>query len=850
MRTLLMLSRVLLSLLFCQPVWFGLKSIPHECLVDRRCDALLNDGHWAESLLSKDVDHTWIPSNCMLHIYNSSDARRCLSTRSLTFLGDSTARQLFWAIAKQLDFERTINASAITEKHTNITFAAEGADIVFIWDPFLNETSISNGSRVTNTIRSKFTPDVVAIASGMSTTNSFRSKYKCDVLVIGAGLWHVKYFNDSYLPHLREGIGSKSISRSSSPELNWTVNHGLETILLPIAISDKASGDLSRSQTLTQERITAANAAIVGAGTSLSHKVLLGNLNMVDKMPSAFMADGIHLQDRIASTQAQVLLNYMCNDIIDMPRKQSQAYCCSAYIAPNPLQHAIVLGGIYLIVYYLLSLLFRYCFHDSKALLSSRTQRVVGGLATISFGVVCCFVADRTALFGKEPKPVDQTMFLCLTALSLLAGFATFKPASDTITIPKDGTTAQFTESSEWQILSRDQTEEWKGWMQIIILLYHYFSMSKVLWVYQFVRQLVAAYIFITAWGHTMYFIRTNDFSLRRVVNVLMRTNLLNVILAYVMGTQYDLYYFPVLASGWFLIVWIIVPRASSSGARVRPFLLRLALSITIVSIIRSKSAALEGWLNGLDSLGPGVFNINAREFLFRFSLDAYIAYFGMVVAFFYSLFGATSGQESFGVAHWSFSPTKLIVLVAACNLVGYMLFCGRFSNKYDYNRWHPFISPLPVMAFVVLRNSTARLSTSYSRLFAWFGRCSLETFVLQYHIWLAADTHGLLRLGLADLLLHRYGIKHTYCYDILDTLIISVTFLGISHSVSKAMPVVVTSFVGGSDDRTFLKRWKDPIKDNMTMRTSIWGSLSLQHKVMLALATLWVLNCTWNLWD
>ncbi|KAK4947347.1 hypothetical protein LTR10_013715 [Elasticomyces elasticus] len=751
----------------------------------------------------------------MLHIYDSSDARKCLSTRSLTFLGDSTARQLFWAIARQLDFEQTINASAMREKHTNITFAAEGADIVFIWDPFLNETNILNGSRVTNTITSGFKPDVVGFASGTSTTNSFRSKCKSDVLVIGAGLWHVKYFDDSYLPHLREGIRSKSISRFSGPELNLTVDHGLETILLPIAISEQSSGDLSRPQTLTQERITAANAAIVGASTSLGHKVLLGNLNMVDNMPSAFMADGIHLQDRIASTQAQVVLNYMCNDIIDVPRKQSQAYCCSAYIAPHPLQHAILLGGIYLIVYYLLSLLFRYCFDDSKAL--PRTQRVVGGLAKISFGALW---------------------------------FATFKPASVTTTIPKDGTTAQFTESSEWQILSRDQTEEWKGWMQIIILLYHYFSMSKVLWVYQFVRLLVAAYIFMTAWGHTMYFIRTNDFSLRRVVNVLMRTNLLNVILAYVMGTQYDLYYFPVLASVWFLIVWIIVPRASSSGARVRPFFLRLALSITIVSIIRSKSAALEGWLNGLDSLGPGVFNINAREFLFRFSLDAYIAYFGMVVAFFYSLFGATSGQESFGVAHWSFSPTKLIMLVAACNLVGYMLFCGRFSNKYDYNRWHPFISPLPVMAFVVLRNSTARLSTSYSRLFAWFGRCSLETFVLQYHIWLAADTHGLLRLGLADLLLHRYGIKHTYCYDILDTLIISVTFLGISHSVSKAMPVVVTSFVGGRDDRTFLKRWKDPIKDNMTMRTSIWGSLSLQHMVMLALATLWVLNCTWNLWD
>jgi len=762
----------------------------------------------------------------MLHSYDASDARTCLTTRSLTFLGDSTARQLFWAVARQLDYERAVNISAGMGKHTDITFTAEGAAIDFIWDPFLNETSTRNGTRVAEAIR---------------------PKHKADVLVIGAGLWHVKHLNASYLPRLTEDIGKKSVSRSSERGLNANVSHGIETLFLPIVISDRAGDHRSQPENLTLERIVAANAVVVGASTSHNHKVLRSYLGMVDNMPSAFKADGIHIQDRIATTQAQVLLNYMCNDIIDIPRKQSQAYCCSAYVSPNPLQKAILLGGLYLIVYHLLALLCGRCFSDMKGLLSLRTRQLLGGLATISCAVLYCFASDRTALLRKESKSVDQTIFLCITALSCLAGVATFKSEIATAGISKEGIILQ---SSERQILSRDQTEEWKGWMQIIILLYHYFAMSKVLWVYQFVRLLVASYIFMTAWGHTMYFIRTNDFSLRRVVNVLMRTNLLNVILAFVMGTQYDLYYFPVLASVWFMIVFITIPRASSSGARVRPFLIRLVLSITIVSIIRLRSAALEPWLNGLDSLGPGVFTINAREFLFRFSLDAYIAYFGMVLAFTYSRFGATGGPGSVGLSRGPFMPTKIVVPVASCNLVGYTLFCGRFSDKYHYNRWHPFISPLPIVAFVALRNSTARFSTSHSRLFAWFGRCSLETFVLQYHIWLGADTHGLLRLGLADFLLYRYGIKGPYWCNMLDTLMVSVIFLGISHSVSKAVPVVVTSFLGDTDDKACLKQWREPVKDNMTMRTSISGSLSLRQKIVLALGALWVLNCTWNYFD
>ena len=74
------------------------------------------------------------------------------------------------------------------------------------------------------------------------------------------------------------------------------------------------------------------------------------------------------------------------------------------------------------------------------------------------------------------------------------------------------------------------------------------------------------------------------------------------------------------------------------------------------------------------------------------------------------------------------------------------------FPDKYEYNRWHPYISFLPIVAFTIIRNSHRHLRNLHSSLFAWLGRCSLETFTLQYHIWMAGDTKGLLSLGAFDM--------------------------------------------------------------------------------------------------
>merc|ERR1712203_93864 len=50
-------------------------------------------------------------------------------------------------------------------------------------------------------------------------------------------------------------------------------------------------------------------------------------------------------------------------------------------------------------------------------------------------------------------------------------------------------------------------------------------------------------------------------------------------------------------------------------------------------------------------------------------------------------------------------------------------------------------------MGFALLRNMVGCIRSRYSSFFAWFGRLNLELFIAQYHIWLSADTHGVLVL-------------------------------------------------------------------------------------------------------
>ena len=81
-------------------------------------------------------------------------------------------------------------------------------------------------------------------------------------------------------------------------------------------------------------------------------------------------------------------------------------------------------------------------------------------------------------------------------------------------------------------------------------------------------------------------------------------------------------------------------------------------------------------------------------------------------------------------------SPQSVVV-GATLALGGWWYFTYFTLPKREYNKAHPFTSFIPLFCYMVLRNMSPLLRRWHMHMFAWTGKITLETYILQFHIWM-----------------------------------------------------------------------------------------------------------------
>ncbi|KAI0361330.1 O-acetyltransferase [Trametes cingulata] len=725
--------------------WFGLVRYG---VLDRpdpmHCNALLTEGRWLDAQF-----RNWQPDGCMMHQYKPVDAATCMASKRVVFVGDSVTRQLFFQFAHVIDQSLPTYPPEDEQKHADHTYtSASNIQLQFFWDPYLNSTHTHTLLHPASRRPSSDTPAL---------------------LVLGSGLWYLRYADSGGLSAWEAKMEATlgAISQVPSP---------LADVVVVLPVEDVVPSKLSA------ERAASMHASDIDAMNSdLLHRIrppalrdpfafLPGPSRRPVGLPIALplvfnqmlhpsqTEDGLHFSDLVISTQAQILLNLRCNDILPKTFPLAKT-CCNRYPWPSVL-HLLVLAGAFL--WAPVNWLLARRFSPRSSGMPLLREDEVPGLA-LSFAAAVIYLADRTGFWLKEQKQFDPWTFGFLSLLSLALGLVTVKRADNDL-----------------GFLNREQTDEWKGWMQIAILIYHYTGASKISGIYNPIRVLVAAYLFMTGYGHTTFYVKKADFGLLRVAQVLVRLNLLTLLLAYTMNTDYISYYFAPLVSQWYLIIYATMALGSQYNDRLAFLVGKVILSMGVVTWFMNQPWLLESIFQLLERFCN--IHWSAKEWAFRVNLDLWIVYFGM-----FSALAVIKVREHRITDHprWPL-VVKVASAVSAVILLWFFAFELAQPDKFAYNLWHPYISFLPVGAFVVLRNANAILRSASSRVFAFIGTCSLETFIIQYHLWLAGDTKGILIV---------IPGRHSRPLNLLLT---TIVFIYVSHLVAKATGEI-TNWICGS---------------------------------------------------
>lgn len=330
------------------------------------------------------------------------------------------------------------------------------------------------------------------------------------------------------------------------------------------------------------------------------------------------------------------------------------------------------------------------------------------------------YICENHWIFDHSSKSYSRDLFIFVLIVFFGYAIYTIKPNHDL------------------SLLGREQTEEWKGWMQFIFLLYHYFHAEEV---YNSVRVMITCYVWMTGFGNFSFFYQKRDFGWLRMIQMLWRLNFSCLLLMWTHGNTYILYYICPMHTFYFLVVYATMYAFSSINTTkwgIRVKLLALGVLIFIIwDINGGLFDILFAWL-GTDSV-IGAKSGSVWEYYFRTSLDHWSTFFGMIFALNFPLaeqfFVKAKGWPLFVAA------TAMAALTIWWLVVYYPL------EKMSYNLTHSYLAIIPLTSYIFFRNITPTVRSGVSMSLHDLGKTTLETYLLQHHIWLTSNAKTLLTI-------------------------------------------------------------------------------------------------------
>ncbi|RNA44488.1 CAS1 domain-containing 1 [Brachionus plicatilis] len=224
--------------------------------------------------------------------------------------------------------------------------------------------------------------------------------------------------------------------------------------------------------------------------------------------------DGFLIGKKALKVDTQILLNLYCNSRMDY----KDASCCAQPETITILQKIIFLVFIIIFIVFFVLFLYRYFFIKyqnyrinmfgpeisltpgcKSAASSYGFYGLFKALAEFAFFMFYFFACDRANYFMKENKHFSLLTFLTPFIYVFIVGIF----FQDKLPLAK--------------VMNRYQTDELKGFMQIFILFYRLSGAEKNTVLYLTMRLFTGAYLFLSGYGHFMYFWNTSNFAITRL---------------------------------------------------------------------------------------------------------------------------------------------------------------------------------------------------------------------------------------------------------------------------------------------------------------------------------------------